>query len=86
MAKRAPRLRNTSELSSFLARIIKEVYKEELSPSLGSRLAYMCNILRACLDKEVEDDILRRLDALEQQLNERENDERAPNLTTISQS
>ena len=50
MTKRGPRLENLSDVSKFLSRCIREVYTGKLDPALGGRLAYMCNILKSCLE------------------------------------
>ena len=38
------------DCSRFLAKIIRQVYAGELSPSVGGRLGYLANVLKNCLD------------------------------------
>ena len=62
MAKRGPRLESLNDVSKFMARLIRETYTDRLDPTKAGRLAYMCNILRGCMEAS---DIERRVEEIE---------------------
>ena len=68
MAARGPRLENLSDISKFMARLIREVYTNKLDQSKAGRLAYMCNIFKNCREAS---DIEKRVEEIEALLKER---------------
>jgi hypothetical protein len=60
--KKGPRLKSIADISLFMARIIRETYRGELDPSVSSKLGYLCNIHKSCLEMS---DIEQRLEKLE---------------------
>jgi hypothetical protein len=60
--KKGPPLRTINEVSAFLGKLIRELYRGDVDEKRAGKLAYMCNILKGCLEVgELE----RRLEDLE---------------------
>ena len=63
--KKGPRLNNVRDVSVFLAKLIREAYRGDLEERKAGKLAYMCNVLKGCLEvSEIE----KRLEVLETQI------------------
>jgi hypothetical protein len=58
----APRLRTVNDIAAFLAKLIRQTYREEIDASRAAKMTYMCNILQKAIEVG---DIERRLEALE---------------------
>jgi hypothetical protein len=52
-------------LSLFLATVIRQTYRAEIDPQVASKIAYMLNILKGCMEVA---DLAERIEALEAQL------------------
>jgi len=50
-----------------MARLVREVYHNQMDPAKASRLGYLCNILRGCLERS---DLETRLEEIERRINE----------------
>lgn len=68
--KRGPKLRSAGDVSSFLARIIRETYKGSLNPKTAGTLGYLCNCLKGCLEAS---ELEQRITTLEEQLAQQRN-------------
>jgi hypothetical protein len=60
--KRPIPLRNTFDVSRFLAKLINGVYRDEIEDSKGTKLAYLCGVMLKALELS---DFERRLAQLE---------------------
>jgi len=65
--KRAAKLHTITDVSRYLAKLINRLDRDEIEESRAGKLAYMCNVLKSCLETG---DLERRLEALEAQLAE----------------
>ena len=63
--KRGPKLKTLADVSSFLARIIRELYRDNLDLGKAGKLAYMCNVLKGTLEAG---DLEQRIETLEAQI------------------
>lgn len=59
------RLKSMGDVRRYLADVAVRMDKGTLDPVVGGKIAYCCNILRACI---VEGEVERRLDQLENDL------------------
>jgi hypothetical protein len=67
MSKRAaPRLQTVDDISIFLAKLIRQVYREEFPASSATKIGYLANILISTIETA---QIERRLEALENKTN-----------------
>ena len=65
--KRNVKLKTIGDASSFLSKVINQVYRDELETSKASKLGYLVNILIGSIkDSEIE----RRLEILEEKVSE----------------
>ena len=68
--KRAVRLRNASDVSVFLAKLINQVLRDEVDPQTASKVGYLANILLGALETS---DLEARVGELERRLEEQGN-------------
>ena len=60
--KRAAKLHTITDVSRYLAKLINRLDRGEIEQSKAGKLAYMCNILKSCLEAG---DLERRVEDLE---------------------
>lgn len=63
--KRSVPLRNITDVSRFLAKLINQLNRGEIEESKAGKLGYLCNILKSSLEAG---DLEERLEALEKQV------------------
>ena len=69
--RRGPRLQTTTDVSVFLAKVVREIYRGDLDPAIAGKIGFLCNSLRKCLEVA---DLERRLEVVEAQMRSPENE------------
>ncbi len=60
--KRAAKLQDVRDVCRYVAKLINRLDRDEIDPVKAGKLAYMCNILKSCLEAG---DLEGRIEALD---------------------
>ena len=63
--KKGPRLNDVTDVTIFLAKVIRELYRGELDERKAGKLGYLCNVLKGCMEASV---LEKRLEELKEQV------------------